>query len=211
MNLEHLSKGQIHEELAFMTEKAKRDIIAWKSHLLRSVNQDKARLDILRDLDDTSVLLVQDWAMKFIPRKYRESQRDWFRKRGIPWHVSVAMRKESTSNAGKYETLTMCHVFRSCSQDSCAILFVMSDVLKDLKGVMPHLQRVCYWQDNAGCYHCGNTISLAHMVGKHHGVTVKRMDFYDPQGGKGACDRSSAAIKSHMKIYLNSGINIETS
>ena len=133
MNLEHLSKGQIHEELAFMTEKAKRDIIAWKSHLLRSVNQDKARLDILRDLDDTSVLLVQDWAMKFIPRKYRESQRDWFGKRGIPWHVSVAMRKESTSNAGKYETLTMCHVFRSCSQDSCAVLSVMSDVLKDLK------------------------------------------------------------------------------
>ena len=59
MNLEHLSKGQIHEELAFMTEKAKRDIIAWKSHLLHLVNQDKARLDILQDLDDTSVLLVQ--------------------------------------------------------------------------------------------------------------------------------------------------------
>ena len=59
MNLEHLSKGQIHEELAFMTEKAKRDIIAWKCHLLRLVNQDKARLDILQDLDDTSVLLVQ--------------------------------------------------------------------------------------------------------------------------------------------------------
>ena len=211
MNLEHLSKGQIHEELAFMTEKAKRDIIAWKSHLLRSVNQDKARLDILRDLDDTSVLLVQDWTMKFIPPKYRESQRDWFGKQGIPWHVSVAMRKESTSNAGKYETLTMCHVFRSCSQDSCAALSVMSDVLKDLKDVMPHLQRVYYWQDNAGCYHCGNTINLAHMVGKHHDVTVKRMDFCDPQGGKGACDRRSAAIKSHMKIYLNSGNNTETS
>ena len=40
MNLEHLSKGQIHEELAFMTEKAKRDMIAWKSHWLRSVNQE---------------------------------------------------------------------------------------------------------------------------------------------------------------------------
>ena len=59
MNLEHLSKGHIHEELAFMTEKEKRDIIAWKSHLLRLVNQDKARLDILQDLDGTSVLLVQ--------------------------------------------------------------------------------------------------------------------------------------------------------
>ena len=49
------------------------------------------------------------------------------------------------------------------------------------------------------------------MVGQQHGVTVKRMDFCDPQGGKGACDRKSAAIKSHMKVYLNSGSNIETS
>ena len=151
MNLKDLSKGQIQDELPLMIEKAKRDINAWKTNLLRSVNQDKARLDILRDLDDTSVLLVQDWAMKFIPRKYRESQRDWFGKRGIPWHVSVAMRKESTSNAGKYETLTLCPVFRSYSQDSRAVLSVMFDVLKDLMGVMPHLQRVYYWQDSAGC------------------------------------------------------------
>ena len=76
---------------------------------------------------------------------------------------------------------------------------------------MPHLQRVYYWQDNTGCYHCGNTISLARMVGKLHDVTLKRTDFCDPQGGKGACDRRSAAIKSHMKIYLNSGNIIETS
>ena len=149
--------------------------------------------------------------MKFIPRKYHESQHDWFGKQGILWHVSVAMRKESTSDAGKYETLTMCHVFRSCSQDSCAALSVMSDVLKDLKDVMPHLQRVHYWQDNTGCYHCGNTISLAHMVGNHHGMTVKRTDFCHPQGGKGAWDRRPAATKCHMKIYLNSGNKIETS
>lgn len=113
--------------------------------------------------------------MKFIPWKYHESQHDWFGKQGIPWHMSVAMRKESTSDAGKYETLTMCYVFRSCSQDSCATLSVTSDVLRDLKDVMPHLQRVYYWQDNTGCYHCCNTISLAHMVGNHHCVTVKRM------------------------------------
>ena len=205
-----LSKGEIHDELAFMTRRAKRDVSAWKSHLLRAVNQDKARLDILQNLDNASGLLIQDWAMKFIPRKYRESQTDWFGKRGIPWHVTVAMRKESTSE-GSYETLTLCHVFKSCSQDSCAVLAVMSDVFKDLKVVMPQLQSVYYWQDNAGCYHCGNTITIAQKVGQLHGVTVKRIDFCDPQGGKGACDRKSASIKSHMKVYLNSGNNIETS
>ena len=108
------------------------------------------------------------------------------------------------------DAYTLCHVFKSCTQDSCAVLSVMSDVLRDLKVVMPHLRSVFYWQDNAWCYHCGNTIAFAQMVGKLHGVTVSRMDFCDPQGGKEACDRKSAAIKSHMKIHLNSGNNIET-
>ena len=125
------------------------------------------------------------------------------------------MRKESTSNAGKFETLTLRPVFRSYSQDSRAVLSVMFDVLKDLMGVMPHLKQVYYWQDSAGCYHCGNTISIAHMVGKLHGVTVKHMDFCDRQGGKwvgeGGVGIRSAVIKSHMKIYPNSGNNIETS
>ena len=57
---EDLSKRQIHDEIAFMTRKAKRDVNAWNSHLLRSVNPDKARLDILQDLDDGLVLLIQD-------------------------------------------------------------------------------------------------------------------------------------------------------
>lgn len=83
-----------------------------------------------------SVLVVQNWAITFMPRKYREIETDWFGKRGIPWHVTVAMRKRSD---GKCETLTLCHIFRSCSQDSCAVL---SDVLKDLKNVMPQLQYV---------------------------------------------------------------------
>ena len=97
--------------------------------------------------------------------------------------MTVAMRKESTfSNAGKYETLTLCPVFRGCSQDSCAYCPLFSTSSKIVMGVMPHLQRLYYWQDNAGCYHSGNTISIAHMVGKFHGVTVKRMDFCDPRG-----------------------------
>lgn len=73
-----------NEELTFRVKQAKKAIWAWKSHLLRSVNQDSARVELLEKLDEASVLLVQDWAMKYLPRKYRESQTDWFGKRGIP-------------------------------------------------------------------------------------------------------------------------------
>lgn len=36
------------------------------------------------------------------------------------------------------------------------------------------------------------------------------MDFSDPQGGKGTCNRKAASIKSHMKIHLNASNNIKT-
>ena len=50
---------------------------------MRSANQDRARTDALEKLDEKTVLIVNDWAMKFLPQKYRESQTDWFGKRGI--------------------------------------------------------------------------------------------------------------------------------
>ena len=44
--------------------------------------------------------------MKFISQNYRESQTDWFGKRGISWRVTVAMGKGSTSEES-CETLTL--------------------------------------------------------------------------------------------------------
>ena len=196
----------VHEELGFRLKQAKTAICAWKSHLLRSVNQDMARMEVLVNLDQSSVLLVQDWAGKYLPRKYRESQADWFGKRGIPWHITVATRK----NAGEMQMLTLVHIFPGCSQDSCAVLAVMADVIKQLKSTMPELRSVYYRQDNAGCYHCGATIAGAKVLGEAHGIVIRRLDFSDPQGGKGPCDRKAATIKSHMRIYLNSGNDIET-
>ena len=74
-------------EMEYVISQSKKKIMAWKGHLLRDINQDEARLNLLRDLDSDSVLVVLDWAMKFLPRKYRESQSDWFGKRGISWHI----------------------------------------------------------------------------------------------------------------------------
>ena len=39
-----------------------------------------------------------DWAMKFLPTSFRETQRDWFGKKGKSWHVSVALTKSNEDN-----------------------------------------------------------------------------------------------------------------
>ena len=57
------------------------------------VRQDQSRLDVLKRLNENTVLVVNDWAMKFLPQLYRESQQDWFGKRGISWHISVVFRR----------------------------------------------------------------------------------------------------------------------
>ena len=61
------------EELSFIADQAISNIQAWKAHLLRSLDQDQAGLDVIDELDESSVLLMEDWAMKFLPCKYGEN------------------------------------------------------------------------------------------------------------------------------------------
>ncbi|CAF1094219.1 unnamed protein product [Didymodactylos carnosus] len=53
-------------------------IDAWKAHLLRSVNQ-----ELVNNLQDVTVFVYMDWAMKWLPAKYRESQEKFFGKEVI--------------------------------------------------------------------------------------------------------------------------------
>ena len=106
--------------------------------------------------------------------------------------------------------LTFAHIFKSCSQDSCAVLAIMANVIRQLTIPMPRLKTVWYRQDNAGCYHCGTTLICAAALGHEEDVKIKHLAFSDPQGGKAAFDRKAATIKSHMRIYLNAGNDIET-
>ena len=76
-----------------MIVQSKQNTNAWKFHLIRSAKQDECMLEIQKQLDETSVLIVLDWTMTYLPRKFRESQTDWFAKRGIPWHIAVAIRR----------------------------------------------------------------------------------------------------------------------
>ena len=193
------------DEMKYVVSLTKRKIEAWKAHLLRSMNQDEARLDVLKNLDAQSVLLVLDWAMKYLPRKYRESQSDWFGKRGISWHITTATRKSED----ELQMLTFVHIFQSCKQDSVTVLAIIDDVMNQLKTTMPDVNRVHFRQDNAGCYHSASTLLAIQQVAKKYDINV-RLDFSDPQGGKGSCDRKAATVKNHMRIYLNSGQDVET-
>ena len=150
VEMENLIKDE-KDELSFKVTQATGNIPARKAHILRSIHQGRALVELLDMLDETSMLMVQDWAMKYFPmkyfpRKYRESQTDWFGKHGIPWHISVAFRKRD----GQIQLLKFCRIFKSCTQDSSTVLAVMANVIELLKSTMPRMDTVFYRQDTVG-------------------------------------------------------------
>ena len=64
------------DDLMYDFMQARTDILQWKVHILRSVNQEAAKQDQLGMITNnaTYALIVMDWAMKFLQLKYREKQ-----------------------------------------------------------------------------------------------------------------------------------------
>lgn len=194
------------DEVLFLVQRATQAISEWKAHQLRSVHQDISRLDALQSLDSSCVLIVQDFAMKFMPSRYREAQSDFFGKRGISWHISVCHRKVDD----RLEAQTFIHVLESGLQDSETVVLIMEHVLRSLKQQHPEITTAYFRQDNAGCYHSSCTILSARVLSARSGMHVKQIDFSDPQGGKGSCDRKAAQVKAHVKSYVNEGNSVTT-
>ena len=74
---------EITERSSVVFRNYRDSINSWKFHLLRSVNQDMAREHLLSFLPDDTVFIYLDWAMKWLPAKYRESQSFFFGKKGL--------------------------------------------------------------------------------------------------------------------------------
>lgn len=194
------------DDLLYRYQQANQAVESWRSHLLRSVQQDKARTDVLELLDEKSVLITQDWAMKFLPQKFRETQADWFAKRGISWHISVVTRKVECH----LQHQTLIHIVKTSPQESETVIWIMEHVLKTLRKEHPEISTAYFRQDNAGCYHSVALVCSCPEISRQAGAYIKRVDFSDPQGGKGACDRKAAAVKGHVRRFLNEGHDVST-
>ena len=183
-------------------EKAVNAIQELKKHIIRAKNQDKARHHTIASMDEGQVLVIADWAMKYLPRKFREGQTDWFAKRGVNWHITYSAFKEGES----MRNLTHVHIFDSpVPQDSTTTAAVLVDVIKDLGVRLPSMKSVSLWSDNAGCYKSTLTLATLHQ---ELGEKIEVYNFCEAQNGKGPCDRKASHIKAAIKRYVNQGNDV---
>lgn len=97
-----------------------------------------------------------------VPQRYRETQADWFVKRGISWHVSVVVRRF----ASQLKQQTFVHIIEECNQDANAVVQVLQHTLKTLKANHPEVSTAALRQDNAGCYHSVVMLTACRLMGE---------------------------------------------
>ncbi|CAB4014644.1 hypothetical protein AC249_AIPGENE19513, partial [Paramuricea clavata] len=203
----YYSKEQ-KEDLLYDFEKAVSSIKEWKAHIMRTANQERAKQDIMDALDSSSVLILMDWAMKFLQLRYREKQSEWYGKRGLSWHISSVVFRDEES--GKLRVTSYAHLFNKCTQDWYAVASIIENLFQYLKNQNPLLCKAYLRSDEAGCYHNNNLIGAMKDIGKRVGITIERYDYSEPHSGKDICDRIICPLKTSIRTYCCEGHDILT-
>ena len=185
-------------DLRFLLDDSKDKVEQWKARILRSVNQEEGKKEVLDKLP-TEALLVEDWAMKFLPLHFREKSAKFYGKRGINWHVTAVIRKTTESSLS---VEVFVHVFDSCDQDQIAVASITQNTLSTLRKLYPELTEVYFRSDNAGCYHGGYLLTSLPSIGHETGIRVIGYDFSEAQHGKDICDRKTATKKQHARCFV---------
>lgn len=196
------------EDLLHDFQEAYANIYKWKSHILRSVNQEKAKQEVLEKLDETMVLIVFDWAMKFTQIRFREKQSDWYGKRGMSWHVSSVVSTD-IPNSNVIVT-SYVHLFDSCTQEWFSVISIIENLFTTIKSRLPNVRKAFLRSDEAGCYHNNLLIASLKDVGARVGIAVERYDFSEPQQGKDICDRIICPLKSSIRRFCDEGNDVLT-
>uniref|UniRef100_A0A914VI08 Uncharacterized protein n=1 Tax=Plectus sambesii TaxID=2011161 RepID=A0A914VI08_9BILA len=182
---------------------AERAIMEMRRHQLRSVLSSTTRKNIVEELGtegNADALLTLDWAMKWLPTKARETQKDFFGKKGISWHITHVLRRSQDDN---FEQRTLVHITEQSSQDSETVLAILRHVLKELK--KSGVNSVILRSDNAGCYHGNKVLATINKISEETNVQIMRYTFSESQAGKSSCDRMASVIKRHLHAYIDQG------
>jgi len=192
--------------LLYEVEKCEGQILAWQSHLIRSVQQNQAKRFIVEHLDNETGYIIFDYAMKFLPMKYREKQSEWYGKTGISWHVCVLIAKID----GILVKQTYCSFIENGTQDAFTSACLYIHNLDEIQHDFPSLKFIYDKSDNASCFRNWIMLAARNYVNNQRKIRVLETHNSEAQAGKDQADREIAVIKNKLKIEVAQGNQVTT-
>ena len=125
-------------------------IIEWMCHVLRGVQQEKAKLYAISQLNPSCGFWLSDWALKVIPSMFREGQRYYFGKKGMSVHVDVLLIK-AVASSELMKSVYFTTIYR-CDQGIIDTICIAEHVLKEIQKDHPNIRQLFRKTNNPGCY-----------------------------------------------------------
>lgn len=176
------------------------------AHVIRGVHQDQAKKNIVETLDEESGFLIFDYAMKWLPSYYRESQSDFFGKKGVSWEVFTLIGNRN----GNRIKATYVVFISNCDQNAATSAGIYCQVLREIKKDFPFIKKIYDKSDNAACFRNWKMLRERKKIMEEVGIQILETINNEAQRGKDWADSDIAVIKSQLRSYLNSGHDIET-
>jgi hypothetical protein len=132
--LRKMPESSVKKELLYKFKKALTKIKDWKNHIIRGWCQDQPKYFILNEIETKGslsklVYIHGYWAMKWLPQLHGKTQKHFFAKRAIPWHITCVMYSEEDV----LSFIAFVHIFKSNrSQDVNSVVGVYDSVFEDL-------------------------------------------------------------------------------
>ena len=207
------SDEHTREEVQYDIENSLDKVINWRNHCIRSINQDRCKSDLLKEMKENQVLIIADWAMKYLPQTFRETQTEWYGKQGISWHITCALfpeaKRENDDSEKTYDIRSFVHLVENGTQGWYSVSQIFHHTFFMLKEQNPKLTELFIIKtNNAGCYHSLPLMSYLWKNRNEMGITVKEFNFSEVQSGKDICDARTGSCRLHILNYINEGHNV---
>ncbi|CAG2244450.1 unnamed protein product [Mytilus edulis] len=143
--------------------------------------------------------------MKFLPYQFRETQSDFFGKKGISWHISCLVTKSENE---EFDLQCYVHILENGSQGWFSVANIILHLLTNIKSTRPTLKEVFLKSDNAACYHCTNLLAFIQQNNGQFPIKVAEYNFSEAQSGKDLCDSKTGSCRMHIYKYANEGHDV---
>ena len=105
----------------------------------------KCNMNYTMLLKDGVAFITLDWAMKWLPRQFRETQAEWWAKRGISWHIAVVetmVRKPGTTELFVQTDVYVSICETNVAQEASIVLAILVEVIKAYHNKYPSIKSI---------------------------------------------------------------------
>ena len=187
-------------------------IVSYKKQVFRNWVSSKRWDQYYKDKNPKRAIAKMDFAMRMLLQKARETQGEFFCKKGTSWHAIAYERMVETNDGWVIEVEVHIQILKSdTKQDSAAVVALTLASLKQYKASNMEIEEIIYGADNAGCYHCEDTVvQLWRHRNSVEGVTILGLHFCEPGRGKCICDQYFAILKALVNRYRLAGNDVNS-